>query len=215
MSSKLNFDGGHLFYPSFRPALSKPLQCPGLRVGLSWVRCSSATNPRLFNPAFLVLKALLELFKVDSAGVKIDKFKISRVILALFDANYTYLSAKPCEIMLETYRTIRVEFHPQLSTTMYPTCCRARQPTPQLTQISTGVWLDCDGIEPASTRALAMFVWIPTFNFKSGLDVVHAHPRYRDNPRLIRVELLQELPAAIVENRLRGFEIPLKFYWPQ
>ncbi|KAJ7150237.1 hypothetical protein C8R46DRAFT_1229811 [Mycena filopes] len=67
----------------------------------------------------LSLRALLELFKVDSAGAHIDRFKISRVILALLEAYYTNLSAKPCEIMLENYRTIRVEFHPQLSTTIF------------------------------------------------------------------------------------------------
>ncbi|KAJ7150204.1 hypothetical protein C8R46DRAFT_1229775 [Mycena filopes] len=142
-------------------------------------------SPRLFNLTLLVIKTLLELFKVGSAGAQIDRFKISRVILALVDANYTNLSANSCETMLETYRTIRVEFHPQPSTTMYSTRCRARQPTPQLTQILTGPWLDYDEIEPASTRAL-------TFNFDFDLGAAHTH---RDYPRLRRGNMVVTLAA--------------------
>ncbi|KAJ7150276.1 hypothetical protein C8R46DRAFT_1198375 [Mycena filopes] len=132
---------------------------------------------RLVNLTLLVLNDLLELFKVDSAGAQIGLFKISRVIIALSDARRTDLSAQPYEIILET---IWVHVTSRPSTATYSTCRRARQPTPQLTRISTGTWLDCDGIEPASTRALV------EIQLQICLDVVHARPRYRDDPRLTR-----------------------------
>ncbi|KAJ7150262.1 hypothetical protein C8R46DRAFT_1043665 [Mycena filopes] len=67
--------------PKSLPLFPSPFS---VRVDLSWV---VQLRPRPFNLTLLILKALLEGFKLDSAGAGIDEFNISRVILTLVNAN--------------------------------------------------------------------------------------------------------------------------------